>query len=408
MILIRKVVFFVIFFCIFTTEAFAESILSKALTEGYLRGRIKTYFFQRDFDVKNTSQDFATGCLLWYQTAPVNGFSAGLAYYSSFGLGLNNSDKNVYGLLERDGNGDHKDMSLLGEGFVQWDGGNTTLTIGRQGINTPWLNTNDIRITPQSFEAATITNRDIKDLEIFFSHVTKIKGYSTTTFASMTEFGGIMDPDKPLTIGGLVYTGFDGSKIQLWDYFAHDYFNGLYIRAEGCKKIGEELSWLWGAQLFNQRDVGLAVGGSQSTNLLGLRWGIGVYGLNLCLNYCEVTDEGIFRPWGNNHFTYAQINDCSRAQEKAVSVEVGYDLGRIGIKGLYANFIYFDANTPDSGPNASPDRDETSFDLRYSLNHILKGVSLRARYSILDEDEALGGDDYGDFRLYFIYDFDIL
>jgi len=115
-----------------TSGAFGANDLKSAFEEGKLSGQFRTYYFKRDFDVKNTREDFAAGGMLYYRTAPLYGINIGMAFYTVQGLGLNSDDKDVYGLLAKDENGKHDNFSVLGEAFVQATRWNTTLKIGRQ------------------------------------------------------------------------------------------------------------------------------------------------------------------------------------------------------------------------------------------------------------------------------------
>ena len=115
--------------------------------------------------------------------------------------------------------------------------------------------------------------------------------------------------------------------------------------------------------------------------------------------------QDIFCPWGNDFVVTGQINDCARADEKGVLFRVGYDFSGIGIKGLKAKVVYIDFDTPEGGINASQDMNETDFDVKYKFSGPLEGLGLRGRHAIVDEDEALGGEDFRDTRLYLTYDF---
>jgi hypothetical protein len=45
--------------------------------------------------------------------------------------------------------------------------------------------------------------------------------------------------------------------------------------------------------------------------------------------------------------------------------------------------------------------------VKYKFSGFLDGMGLRARYATIDQDEALGGEDFTDSRLYFTYDFSL-
>ena len=61
-------------------------------------------------------------------------------------MGLNDSGDDVYGLLAKDANGNHDSFSVLGEAYIQAEFSNTTLKLGRQELETPFVNTDDNRL----------------------------------------------------------------------------------------------------------------------------------------------------------------------------------------------------------------------------------------------------------------------
>ena len=401
----RRITLTMIAMLTLTISAFAADDLKSAFKEGELYGQFRTYYFNRDFDTSNTREDLATGGMLYYRTAPLYGVNLGIAFYTAQGMGLNSDDKTVYGLLASDSNGNHQSFSVLGESYIQMTRWDTTLKIGRQELETPWINTDDSRLTPQSTEAYTLFNKSIAGLEFFVSHVTKMRGKTSTDFVSMTKFAGITTDDKPVTASGITFSGIEGLKAQLWDFYAYDYLNDIYLRADYDRKISDNISGFGAVQYLNQEDMGDKLGGAQSTHTYAVEGGLKAYGFTLGLAYARVGDQDVVYPWGYDFIVSAQINDCYRADETGIQAKLGYDFGKLGLKGFSAKIVYVDFDTPETGVNASADINETNFDAKYKFDGYFKGLGLRARYAIIDKDEAQGGEDFTDSRLYLTYDF---
>ena len=148
--MLRRTAFTILLILTLTAGAFAADDLKSAFKEGKLYGNFRAYHFTRDFDVITTREDIAAGGMLYYRTAPLYGVNVGIAFYTSQGMGLNDDDKDVYGLLAADANGDHESYSVLGESFIQFARWDSTFKAGRQELETPWVNKWDIRLTPQS------------------------------------------------------------------------------------------------------------------------------------------------------------------------------------------------------------------------------------------------------------------
>jgi len=405
MLTLRKSVAAVIIVLSTSTGAFAADDLASAFKESQINGEFRSYFFQRDFDGGTTDrEDFAIGGRLHLETGSIYGINAGVSFYTSQGLGLNDEDKAVYNLLAKDENGNHKSYTALGELYFLGGFGKTTVKIGRQEMKTPWVHLYDIRITPQSFEAVILRNKNVPDLEIVAGHVTKIKKRTDTTFMYMSEAAGVAQKE-PVTLGGLVYTAIQGLKLQLWDYYAHDMWNDIYLRADYTRDLNDTLTLFSNVRYLDRQDVGDKIIGSLDTYMSGIRCGLKAYGATLSLAYAKNGDQQILRPWGHDLAISIQVHVADRAEEEAWRPGLKYDFGEIGLKGLSGWVIYGVFNTPDSGANASPDRDEIDFNLQYDFSDFLKGLSVRARYALIDEDETVNGEDFGDFRFYLRYKF---
>ncbi|MFC1825890.1 OprD family outer membrane porin [Thermodesulfobacteriota bacterium] len=405
MLTLRKSVVAIIIVLSTSTGAFAADNITNAFKETRISGEFRSYFFQRDFDGGTTDQeDFAIGGRLHLETGSISGISAGVSFYTSQGMGLNDENKRVYNLLAKDENGKHKSYTALGELYFLGDFGKTTVKVGRHEMRTPWVHLYDIRITPQSFEAVVLRNKSVPDLEIVAGHVTKIKKRTDTTFMYMSKAAGAAQKE-PVTLGGITYSGIKGLRLQLWDYYAHEMWNDIYLRADFNRKINDNLSLFGNARYLDRRDVGDQIIGPLDTYMFGVGGGLRAHGATLTLEYGKNGNQPILRPWGHDLAVSIQVHVADRAEEEAWGPRLAYDFGEIGLKGLSGGVIYVDFNTPDSGVNASPDRDEINFDLQYEFSGSLQGLIIRARYAIIDEDETVNGEDFGDFRFYLRYKF---
>lgn len=382
--------------------------LLMVLKESTVSGEFRTYFFQRDFDGGATDrEDFAVGGKLFLETGTVHGISAGISFYTSQGSGLNDDSKDVYNLLAKDREGHHRDYSALGQAYIQSLFGKTTLKAGRQEMQTPWVNMHDIRLTPQSFEAVTLTNKSIPGLEVAGAHVTKIKQRTETSFMDMSNALGIPQ-DETVTLGGLVFKGIKGVKVQLWDSYAHEMWNDIYIRADFKTEATDTFYVFGDVRYLNRKDGGNELAGPLRTYHVGIRGGIEAGGAGLTIAHARNGDQGILRPWGHDLTVAPQVHVVDRAHEKATEVCMAYDFGEMGLRGFSGSVLYASFDTPERGRNASPDRNEIDCEFRYAFSGRLEGLSLRARYAVIDEDEAVGGEDFSDLRFYMQYKFHLL
>ncbi len=382
----------------------AESIKT-AFTEGTVNAQIRALYFSRNYDSRTDREDFAVGGMFYYKTKNFKGFSLGTAFYTGQGMGLNDDHRDVYGLLKSSPNGDHENYTALGEAYLQAEFLDTSIKAGRQELETPWINGDDNRLTPQSVQGYVIRSRAIKDLEIFAGHITRMKGKTSSDFLSMTQFAGIPDAKKSVSVGGFTYNGLTDLKLQIWDYLAHDFFNNIYFRADYEKTLNSGLEVTGAFQYLNQDDSGSRLGGIMDTYAGAAEAGISASGFKFTAGYAVIGDQDVTYPWGHDFIVSAMINDSSRADEDAFMLTLSYDFGKIGLPGLKGKIVHADFDTPDNGSLASYDYTETDFDLKYKFSKNLKGLGVRVRCGIINQDENLGGEDYLDFRFYATYEF---
>jgi hypothetical protein len=221
----------------------------------------------------------------------------------------------------------------------------------------------------------------------------------------MTEYADIPEEDHPVYLAGMMYDGVANLKLQVWDFHAKEFFNALYFRADHERAINDHWSWFGSAQYLSQKDSGDRIGGDMDSHTYALEGGLRGYGFKASLANGKVGDDEIRIPWGHDLICSIMVNDTVRAEETGILGALQYDFGQMGIDGLVIAVKHLDFNTPDRGENASPDMTETDFDITYQLAGFFENTSLRVRHGIVNQEEALGGEDYGDTRIMVKYGF---
>ena len=239
------------------TGAYAADDLKSTFSEGIFEGRFRFFQFSRDYDDSIPKKDIASGGMLYYRTDPLYGIDAGLAFYTGQEMGVNDTDKKVYGLLAADANGDHESFSVLGEAFIQGRFKAIAIKAGRQELETPFVNTDDNRLTPQSTESYSLTFTGIPKLEVITAYVSKMRGKAESEFISMTEYAGVDDSGTPVLIGGLVYDATDHLKLQIWDFHAENFLNEVYLRGDFSRELNAVWSWFGSGHTLPSRIRGI-------------------------------------------------------------------------------------------------------------------------------------------------------
>ena len=121
--------------------------------KGNLNGTFKTLYFQRMFD--GDTPDWSTlaiGGNFNYESVPAAGFTAGIGFKTSQGDYLNTDDEVYRGLLATGATPyDDESYTALDEYFLRYTNWDTQATLGAHAVNTPWINGDDIRMTPKKY-----------------------------------------------------------------------------------------------------------------------------------------------------------------------------------------------------------------------------------------------------------------
>ena len=364
---------------------------------GKLSAQLRSYYMQRDYQRSGVQEALALGGWLSYRSPALKGLSLGITGYTSQPLGFDDPDRDGTSLLAAGQNG----YVVLGEAFLQGKWGGFTARAGRQIIDTPMINPNDCRMTPITHEAGLVEYRMKNGLALSAAHVIGIKGWNDTSFPAMSRFAGV-GGDEPVSLAGAVWTPNKKLTVQAWEYLCYNFMNMLYGQVDYVTELVPGVSLTVSGQAFHQRDIGDALGGTFNTGQGGLMGMLAWKGWEITLGFTSADkNHDIVNPWGGYPgYTSIMEEDNDRAGEETLLFGLKYDFSHLGVKGLSAYTSNTASRTPDHGAHASPNQTEHDLTVDYILpGGVLKGFWIRARYSYVDQDNALGGEDYSDFRI---------
>lgn len=388
-----------------------------AFAEGSFRAKFRSYYITREYDrvggapERRIQESLAAGGWLGYETADYYGLGLGAVVYASQGLLVNNPNFGGGGILGPE----NESYSALGQAYLQYRRAGATLRLYRQGLDTPFINDFDTKMTPRTWEAYTLRHDGIPGLALTASFVRQIKGWYDTDFQYMGEFVNndgtyrVNKSNLPVSLAGAVWAPAEGCKFQLWDYFAWDYFNGVYLQGNASWPLAADgLTLGLALQGWAQRSVGEEAGGYFNTCFGGGQADLGWKGWTLHLVY-TVTDRGyrVVNPWGNS-FSFASIfeEDYDYAGEQAYVAGLEYDFSQTLLEGLTAAVYACWGDAPRSGPGASADQREYDFFIKYRPDPALDGLHLKIEGALVDSEQAFpGAEDYHDIRFILNYDF---
>ncbi len=381
----------------------------------------RTYYFYRDKYDDTVSEAWALGGALSYQSGWfLDHFGVGSVLYTS---------QKLYGPDDRDGTlllkPGQEGYTVVGQlyGRVKLIEDNF-INIYRYEYNTPYINKNDNRMTPNTFEGYTFNGAyGGKDGALGFNYgggyITKIKERNSDRFKWMSQDAGAEVKRGVFVGGGKV--SYKGLSFGAIDYYSEDIINIFYT--EGSYKLPklpwtDRLGFLFSAQFTDQRSTGddLLKGFSFQNNQVGVKSDVSYGGAVLTLGYTH-TQKGadMQSPWsGYPGYTSVQVQDFNRSGENAFMVKGSYDFTRLGLEGVtaYVLFVHGWGRVDPSTKDRVPNENELDADVQWRPQwKFLKGLWFRVRYAMVHQYEGPQttiSNTINDFRVIVNYDLPLL
>jgi hypothetical protein len=368
-----------------------------------LFGYLRTYYFRRDQYGDAVSEAWAIGGGLGAKSGYLfERFAVGAMVYTS---------QPLYAPDDRDGTlllaPGQEGYTVLGQLYAEFrvtDG--ILVDLYRQAYNTPYINRNDVRMTPNTFEGYSITGRHGgKDGEAEISwgagYITKIKERNSDKFVWMSQDIGATVERGVAVAGGRWSRG--GTSLGLVDYYSEDIINILYAEGKHTHEIREGFGVLFAGQFTHQASTGddLLTGSGFSTSQLGAKGELEFHGALFTVAYTATGSGAAIRnPWSScPGYTAVQVLDFNREGEQAFLAKAAYDFEHVGAKGLTFYALYVHGWDREDGP----DEDEVDLDLQWRPESI-QGFSVRVRYAYVWQHGS-GDDAQQDFRVIVNWDF---
>ena len=157
-----------------STKFYDTGAISKAFQYGVMQGHFR--YFSMFTDNQAQLSDYyalAGGGGIRYETAPYHGLQFAVSGFYIFNLassdlGIPDSlsgSKSRYelGLFDLEDPENKKDLDRLEEFYLKYTKSKSSITLGRQLINTPFINLQDGRMRPTGVEGAWLVSEDIKN-----------------------------------------------------------------------------------------------------------------------------------------------------------------------------------------------------------------------------------------------------
>jgi hypothetical protein len=373
-----------------------------------LNVRFRTYYFNRQSDDDTALEAWAAGGWIQYISGWLaDTFQVGTTYYTSFplyapdtrsGTLLLTPDRNSIGVFgEAWGAVRYKEYALL-KGY-------------RQRIDDGYVNSQDNRMVPNTFQAITLSGK-FDWLRYNAGYVEDIKPRDSNDFIPMSRQAGARGGGEGLILGSLSLTPIQDLLIYAGNFYGQETFNTTFGKVEYSHALTPDVKMQFGVQYTDQRSVGEERLSSFNTWNVGAGTRLLWRGLSLGAAMHFTSDnESIRSPWGSwPGYLSLQVTDFDRANEKAFGFGVKYDFGGsmlpFTVTGLSIHLLYAQGNDridPATGRH-QPTTREGNLDIIYNIAAV-KGLSLRFRNAYVGRGNP---DTLKEFRLIVNYELDLL
>ncbi len=304
---------------IFAIETFENLETSGQIRIGYVN------------DTNNNTTN-AIGATLGVKSKPINGFNFGTTLYTTNAIGGKN-DATGFTLLDEN----QDNYTIFGEAYLEANRGNTIVKVGRQLIDTPYLNSDDIGMVPNTYNGIVFINKTLENTTLSFMSLDKWSGIDSLT---PSKFSNLQADNSSVNIFAIEYNVSENISLQAWQYDLSDVnYNYYEIQYE--------------SDLFNLASQYTTQGNGNKAIGFALDKTINNFTFNTAYN--KVTGTVSNGYGGGPFFTSSEdhtVADTIDQKSFLIGVEYSYDLYTVAV--THAHF--------DKGEN------ELDYTLSYSIS----------------------------------------
>lgn len=407
---------------------------AKSIEEAFkladIKGQIRAVYQSNSKLNGEKTADTLLGGKLSIETASLYGISVGGTFYTANKMSSKQNAKDA------DYYNNDKGYTILGESFVKYSFKDGEIKLGRMELDTPLVNSDDIRMIPNLYTAAMLTYSPLEKLNLTAGTVTQMAGWENggdhSRFVKMgevieaatTDSGGVWDTffannngarESKLYLVGATYEH-DIFGAQAWYGRQSEIMDTYYLEGNVKPFESDILAVNIVAQYMKEKAIGKlksysGEAGNEATKIDGNIYGIALelesksIGLKGYLAYNKSgKKEGYHANGGTAYFfgggkdpllTSMDVETANgEGDVKAYKGEIGFDFAKVGVDGLGTSIAhaYFDKQASDSYSK------ETDITLSYAF----KKASVEA---MLTNIKAKDTDDNNRLRVFVKYDF---
>lgn len=209
--------------------------IQQFLEASQVTGNIRSYYFNQFYGGSALPNKYAysLGGMLKVQTAPIDGLSAGIAFYTANSLGANDLQSPGYSHLDALLMGEKTTLNVLGQAYLQYQDPWLRIKAGNILLKTPWMNPSDAFMIPSTFQAVSVQITPIKNLQLLGIREFRFKNRIQNNYNRETLLNeNPVYPDMPDHMDGTLAFGakarWQGLQSTAWFYKFYDLSNLFY------------------------------------------------------------------------------------------------------------------------------------------------------------------------------------
>lgn len=328
-------------------DMFANGKVSGQIRLGYIDNSAATA------GAKDTSAT-ALGGQLKFETATFNGVSLGAAAYTSHSIMALSGDQ-AQGKFNDDLSSTEKHYTEMAEAYVNLNYSGINFRAGRQVLDTPLADGDDIRMTPNTFEAYVVSYT-IEDLGLTLigANVQRWQGWDSKTAGGVSYANVINNRWSETGVDGTwmaaaLYAN-DTVELGAWYYDVTKNAKAVYVDATGNLDLGSGAKLTLAAQYLTESESNDAAGAPSGIDgsICGVMAEASHMGLTIGLAYDRVSvDSGkqIFEGFGGGSsytnmdtMTAGTLHDGTYKDGTSYVGSIAYDLMGANLFAAYGDF----------------------------------------------------------------------
>ena len=382
-----------------------RNILGAYEPEIHTKGQLRAGFITLSQEGTERTSAYGLGGHVHFDTARWNGLKLALSAYTVVDPAINQNPSHTNSDFFDASN---KSFALLSKAYIDGKWHNTEVKFGRQSLDTPFADSDDIRMMPNFFNAYTFTNTDIAHLTLQAGFIDKMAGWEngvdSSKFVDISEVLGTNDTN------GIYYASaaydIENLSLSLWYYHYTDIADIYYAEAGYAYTFFDYTELTLGLQYSDTEETGVALLGTKNAHTFGISAQVAFTSLGITLLGAYNKDNGKsgasdLSLGGGPYFTSMedQTIDAIGAKGSAWMAAVGYDLATLGAPHLNCGIAYgkFTANEA----NMHYHTNETDIVVEYAP---LDRLTMTAAYANVNHKDD-SGKDFDQFRLIVAYSF---